>query len=459
MAPSQLPIRRERQEVHQVPPASASDTPRKRRATSDYESHDGYGSCWDYVRGPRHYGPAELQPSSGTSQDEDEGDGHMSKPKSNFGNKTQRKDYGGRKGVAKPKIKPPASPYHISSMTVYQREGVKGFTSCKDGREEELEEPPTDNAESSFSSTNLRTKWFLSTNQWQGFIPLQVHGIEPLSDEEIANINSQPVCHDEVTDSNEMSPTVSQSLEKMKENHSLFYKIACDISISDSDITRNDGNSNAQTSSRPEEGIELLINESIPDEQTCNVGSDQQIQDSSPSISSKIVNLSSEDNENSLSTNNKLQDSTLEHQSTQATLSAKALSNTSTNAAKEVCIYEEIHDKDGEDNSRQEGQLEVSKTNHGASDQGSESDQAPDKCEKTGEEYSGTKESEENKVDQERSEEMKKASSLCEESSETVQEGGNGNSITPSSSLYEGGGVIRSASFGKARVTVLRTSL
>ncbi|XP_074476215.1 pleckstrin homology domain-containing family A member 4 isoform X3 [Sebastes fasciatus] len=396
----QLPIRGEGQEVHQVPP----DTARKQRLKSDHRFYDGYGSC-DHIRGP-----AELQLSSGTSQDEDERDRHVKKSKCQvrFGNKTQHKDPSGRTAVAKTKIKRPASPYHISSMTVYQKEGAKGFTSCKDGEEQKLEEPAADDNESDFSSSDLRAKWFLSTNQWQGFIPLQVPGVDSCN-EEISDIENQPACSDDATDSNEMSSAVSESLEKMKENHSLFYKIACDISISDTDIAKNDGgNSNAQTSSRPEEEEEeeLMITESVPDETTHNVGRFSIRRSKDPSLHSP-----SDVNENSLSINNELQDSTQD---------------------KAAC----------EDTSRRDSQLEVRETVRGAP-----SDQAPDdEHAKTREEQSGAKESKDGKVDQERDEEPRKGRSLSEENA-------------PSSSVYEGGSVIRSASFGKARVTVLRTSL
>lgn len=284
----------------------------------DRESYHGNRSRGDIIRRP-----AELQLSSETSQDDDEKDGHVKKSKSQvrFGNKTQHKDHSGRTGVAKTKIKRPASPYHISSMTVYQKEGAQGFTSCKDGEEKKLEEPATDDNESDFSSTDLRAKWFLSTSQWQGFIPLQIPVIDSFCGEEISDTENQPACTDDVTDSNEMSSTVSESLEKMKENHSLFYKIACDISISDTDITKNDGNSNTQTSSRPDEE-ELLIAESVPNEPVHNVerSSNQENKDSS-------LHLSSDVNENGLSINSKLQDSTLE------TKDKEAL-NTSTSPSK-----------------------------------------------------------------------------------------------------------------------------
>ncbi|XP_042363204.1 pleckstrin homology domain-containing family A member 7 isoform X2 [Plectropomus leopardus] len=413
---NQLPITGEGQEVHQVPP----DTARKQRIKSDRESYIGYGSC-DNIRGP-----AELKLSSGTSQDEEERDGQVKKCKSQvkFGSKTQNKDHSGRTGVAKTKIMRPASPYHVSSMTVYQKDGGTGFTGYKDGEEDKLEEP--DCNESDFSSSDLRAKWFLSTNQWQGFIPLQIPGID-LCNEEISDIENQPASSDDLTDSNEMSSAVSESLEKMKENHSLFYKIACDISISDSDITKNDGN--AQTSSRPEE--ELLITESVPDEATHDFEKSLNQESKNSSLC-----LPSDVNENRLSIINELQDSTQD----------KTVLDTSANPAREVpqnvC----------EDTSRHDSQLEVREIVHETT-----SGEAVDEYLKTSEEQSGGKESEDRKVDQERAQERKKYRSLSEDNKQTVQEGGNNHSITPSSS--EGRSVIRSASFGKARVTVLRTSL
>ncbi|XP_076616961.1 pleckstrin homology domain-containing family A member 4 isoform X2 [Chaetodon auriga] len=430
----QLPIKGEGQEVHRVPP----DTAKKHRRRSDHESYHVYGSCGDTIRGP-----AELQLSSGTSQDEDERDGHVKKSKSQdkFGNKTQHMDHSGRTGVAKTKIKRPASPYHISSMTVFQKDGGKGFTSCKDGEVQKLDESAADDNESDFPSSDLRAKWFLSTSQWQGFIPLQIPGIDSLCSEEISDTENHPACTDDVTDSNEMSSAVSESLEKMKENHSLFYKIACDISISDTDITKNEGNSNAQTSSRTEEE-ELPISESVPDEATHDENQDSK--DAS-------LNLPSDVNENSLSIDKKLQDSTLETQD-------KAALNTSASPAKEACVYEEIPLKECEDASRQDRLLEkVRETTHGAPVQNSASDQAMD--ENAREEHSGAKRREDKKVDHERPEETNKCLRSSDESKETVQERGNNHSITPPSSMFEGGSVIRSASFGKARVTVLRTSL
>lgn len=333
-------------------------------------------------------------------------------------------------------------------MTAYQKDGGKGFTSCKNEAEQKLEEPAADDSESVFSSSDLKAKWFLSTNQWQGFIPLQISGIDSLCNEEISDIGKHPICTDDVTDSNEMSPTVSESLEKMKENHSLFYKIACDISISDTDITKNDGNSNDQTSPGPEVEQQLVITESVPEEATHNFGisSNQENKDSS-------LHLPSHVDENSPTINKKLQDSTMETQD-------KAAIHFSASSAKEDCVHKENPQKEYEDTVRKEDQLEKDReTIHGAPVQDTDCDHALDENAKTREEQSEAKESEDRKVDQKRSKEMKKCSSLSEENKETVQERGNHHSISPSSSMYKGGSVIRSASFGKARVTVLRTSL
>ncbi|XP_039990339.1 pleckstrin homology domain-containing family A member 6-like isoform X2 [Xiphias gladius] len=440
---NQLPIRGEGQEVHQVPP----NTARKQRMKSDNEnkpSYDGCGDCEDNTRSP-----AEPRLSIGTSQDEEQRDGHVKKSQSQvkFGDKTQHKDHSGRTGVARTKIKCPASPYHISSMTVYQKDGGKGFVSYKVKEEKKLEEPAADDSESNFPSSNLRTKWFLSTNQWQGFIPLQKPGIDSLCNEEIRDIEQLPTCTDDGTDSTEMSPTVCESLEKMKENHSLFYKIACDISISDTDITKNDGNTDVQMSCRPEEEEKLLIAESARDDATSNAGRspDQESKDSS-------LRLPSDVDQNTFSTDNKLQDSTLETRD-------KVALNTSASPAKETRVYVEIKHKECEATSRQESLLKVKETNHGTPAQDADSSQALDECAKTKGEHSWVKESEESKVDQGRSEELKKSSSSSEENKETVQKRGENNSVTPLRSVYEAGSMIRRASFGKARVTVLRTSL
>ncbi|XP_030018866.1 pleckstrin homology domain-containing family A member 4 isoform X2 [Sphaeramia orbicularis] len=419
-APNQHPMWREGQD--QVPP----DTTRKQKAKTDHN----HGNSADNIRSPECYG---------RSQDIDEGHERVRKSKSPLGNKTQHKDYSGKKGVAKTKIKRPASPYHISSVTVYQRNGGKGFMSCKDKEKQKLEEPDVDDNESNFSSSDLRAKWFLSTSQWQGFIPLQIPEIESLGNEEASDVDNQST-DPEVTDSNEMLSTVSQSLEKMKENHSLFYKIACDISISDTDITRNEGSSNTETTSKAENEEELLISESVPPEQTHNAGSSPDPEVKDPSFS-----LPPLAGENSLSLNSTHTDTTPENPDPAV--------NTSTSQVKEAYICEEIPQKECENASKEESQIGVREINHGASVK------PLDECAKSREEDDEAKELEEKKMDQERPETLKKSNSLRTADRKRVQERGNSDPLTPSSPIYESGGVIRSASFGKARVTVLRTSL
>ncbi|XP_041670764.1 pleckstrin homology domain-containing family A member 7 isoform X2 [Cheilinus undulatus] len=423
---NQLPIRGE--EVHQMPP----DTARKQRIKSDHEPHDGSGSCGENFRRP-----LELQLSE-TARGEDERNQHVKKSKCQlrFGSKTQQKDHSGRAGVAKAKARRPDSPYHITSMTVYQEDGGKGFSSRKDRQEQELEEPVTD--KNDFTSSDVRAKWFLSTNQWQGFIPLQIPGIDSLGSVETLDMENQPTGTDDATDSNEMSSTVSESLEKMKENHSLFYKIACDISISDSDITKTDGNSNTQTSSRPEEEC---ITEAVPGHAPHDgrKSIDQEGEDYSHYLKSDV-------DENREMINNNHKDSSQETQD-------KAASDNTSTTPEDNCINKEIPEKECEDTTRQEIQLKVTETSEGAPVQDTVSDQAAVESAMTRDEHSGSKESEDNKVDQDRFEEPKEC--LSEENKETS----NNHSIASSSPAYESGKVIRSASFGKARVTVLRTSL
>lgn len=161
----------------------------------------------------------------------------------------------GNKTQYKTKVKRPGSPYHVSALTVYQKDGGKGFTS-----KSEAEQRAAGGNDGEVSSSDLRAKWFLSTNQWQGCIPLQIS--DSAANEEALGSGEHLASIDDMAESNEMSPAVSESLEKMKENHSLFYKIACDISISDTDIEKNDGNSNGRTSPEPEvqdKGEEALV--------------------------------------------------------------------------------------------------------------------------------------------------------------------------------------------------------
>lgn len=352
----------------------------------------------------------------------------------------QCKDRSGRTGVPKTKLKRPPSPYHISSMTIYQRDGGKGISSCKKGAEQQLEEPATDGNEGDFSASDLRAKWFLSTNQWQGFIPLHIHGIDSLGNEE----TPLPVCTDDVNDANEMSSTVSESLEKMKDNHSLFYKIACDISISDSDITKNDGNSNDQTSPRPkevEEEEELVITESLPEEVThkSGISSDQESKDPSLILSSQV-----DDNS---------QDSTLDAPDTAAI-------NITASPEKETCVPEEIPQRRKEHATKQTGPLEIiGATTHEAAPQHTDRDHTQDEDAKRKGGHSEAKESDDRALGQKLPKEMKKCVSLNEENKETVEERGDNRNVKLPSSSCEGRSVIRSASVGKARVTVLRTSL
>lgn len=421
---SQLSAMGKEKEVHQVPPDAAT----KQRLKAGHECYAVYGSCVDKLRSS-----AELQISSAISQDEEE-EHQQCNNQAKLENRTQ---YSRRPGVAKSKIKRPASPYHTSSMTIYQKDGGKGFVGLKNDELKKVEENRDDDNENDSNSSDLRAKWFLSTNQWKGFIPLQIPGTETLCNEETA------ASSDDITDSNEMSSTVSESLEKMKENHSLFYKIACDISISDSDITKNDGNSCAQTSSGQEEKEPLLITESVSAEATSNIGtsSDQENKNASQPASS-------DNNENSLTADCKPQDSRVELQSKAA------------NPAKAASVSEEIAPNECDDNSRSESQLKVKETTDSVCVQDTDSNQTLDgSASQTREECSGTEESEDRNDGKVRSEKLKKCASLSEEKNETVQERGYKNSTAMSSSVYEAGRVIRSASFRKARVTVLRTSL
>lgn len=178
----------------------------------------------------------------------------------------------GSKTQHKTKIKRPGSPYHVSALTVYQKEGGQGFTSCKS----EAEQRAAGSSDGEASSSDLRAKWFLSTSQWQGCIPLQISDSAGIEEASAAGENL--TSGDDAAESTEMSPTVSESLEKMRENHSLFYKIACDISISDTDMEKNDGNSNCPTSpgreGQAEEDEVLAVAENTDQTSTQEVAAD-----------------------------------------------------------------------------------------------------------------------------------------------------------------------------------------
>ncbi|XP_034049971.1 pleckstrin homology domain-containing family A member 7 isoform X2 [Thalassophryne amazonica] len=399
----QLPVMKEGLEDYHWPPTLINDKTRKQRTTSDSKTQDGCRTCGDTTRNQRFYEPVELQ----LSLDEDEGDC------CHLGNETQDKDPSGKPEIAKTRTKLPASQNHISSLTVFQKDGGKGFWNYRDRDEEVLEEPPGEDR--NFSSNDMRTKWFLSTSRCQGLIPLQIHDTDLMDNEDTSDFTDQPICTDEMMDSGEMSSTVSQSLEKMKENYSLFYKIACDISISDTDITRNDGNLNAQPTSGPEEEAELVIRESIPAEPTYHPErmSEQEIGQSDMDENRVVINTQDEEE----------------------TIAAKAVPSIS---------GEDAEDEEFGDNLKHEIQA-----NQGASES--------DSCAQKSEDHTQTQEEEDTKVDEETSAELKKPRSLCEDREESVQEQGS-NFIT-TSSVYAGGRVIRGTSLGKTRVTVLRTSL
>lgn len=122
-------------------------------------------------------------------------------------------------------------------MTVYQTDGGRRFKRrCEEEeQEQDQEELSANHGESSSLSTNRRAEWFLLINQWQEFIPLRVHGKESLWHEETLNVDNYPISHDAGTDSNGDTFSVSESLEKMLENHALFYRITNDINLSDTD--------------------------------------------------------------------------------------------------------------------------------------------------------------------------------------------------------------------------------
>ncbi|CAL9699028.1 unnamed protein product [Knipowitschia caucasica] len=175
-----------------------------------------------------------LKQTSASQDPTEEAD--LSKGKSPGGNKTHQKDHSGRRGVTKAKLRRPASPYHVSPTSMQQKHEGDDCAVSKGKETQRPEDGGCNENGSSISPGDVRAQWFLSNGQWEGTVPLQ-----KTDQEEEENPGTT------MEESHQMSPEVSQSLEKMKQNHSLFYKIACDISISDSDITRTDGGSNMQT--------------------------------------------------------------------------------------------------------------------------------------------------------------------------------------------------------------------
>lgn len=372
-------------------------------------SHPGNDSCLAYMSDS-----AELQLSRATSQDHDEEIQHVSKSKIQV-KLENRAQQSGKSGVANSKIKRPASPYHISSVAFHQKDGGKGFI---DLNQHEQQKPEEDD-DNHFKSSDLRAQWFLSTNQWQGFMPLQISATEPLSD-----TNNQAHVSDELTDPNEFSSAVSESLKKMKENHSLFYKIACDISISDSDITKND-----EQPSKPEEEEELVISEYEPTRDVAGIPSDQKSNDSNLPV-----------DRNSWIVDDETQNSTHKMQN-------EVLVNS-------TCDCGETTTEESEDKSEK-----ILKTLHKAGDPNRNTDQTPVDNSKTKEKRCLKKKLEDLKEDQEKQEEWEKCASLRNENNTNEQDQGNKLSVIRSNTTYEVGDLIRSASFGKPRVTVIRTSL
>ncbi|KAM6897486.1 pleckstrin homology domain-containing family A member 4 [Xenentodon cancila] len=190
---SQQPIKGQGKEAHQVPP----DISKKQRM----KGHDGSESCLDNLSRC-----AELQLPGATSEDKD-GHQHVRKSKSQakFGYRNQ---HSGRVGITKTKVKPQASPFHISSMTVYQQEGGKGFTGYSDDEQKNLEKQAAGDAENNFKLCDLKAKWFLSTNQWQEFIPLQIPTLDAPLNEKTADNDNQQHRSDDTSDSNGMSSTL-----------------------------------------------------------------------------------------------------------------------------------------------------------------------------------------------------------------------------------------------------------
>lgn len=197
----------------------------------------------------------------------------------------------------------------------------------------------------------------------------------------------------------------------------------------------------------------------------------QQIEGYHPSESSTSHGTATDDS-GDIATTNEQQDSTSMDLSAQLTLSGNQTSCASTKPVHDLCIYEEIPDNDAlskateEPSQESQGKIKKSKESRKPNPESlgnPESEQAPsmDTCRraKTGEGNCGIVETVDMKVEQEGSSELNVGNiSLGGESEEAVQKRGS-LSKTKSLGLYEGESVDRSASFGRGRVTVLRTSL
>ncbi|XP_015255543.1 PREDICTED: uncharacterized protein LOC107101230 isoform X2 [Cyprinodon variegatus] len=334
--------------------------------------------------------------------------------------------HSGRAGVANIKNKRSLSPYHISSMTVYQQDGGKASLDCHNEEQDKPEDCTAEDKDKKYKPSYLRSKWFLSTNQCQGFIPLQIPALEPLSIEENEDTANHPGCTEDTTDLNGMSSTVSKSLQKMKENHSLFYKIACDISISDSDIKSDD-----QTLSRQEEEEALVIEEAV---QPGN-GVTPSNQESKDPCKHLILDKRGTVVENK---------------------SLEVINETQGKAVDKACCLKE---QGQSDKSGQEGEVKALETVAGVCVQERDFDQTVHGQNKTKEKHCDMKESEDLKANPERSEEIKKCFGGSKENETDEEDRANRHAISVSCTMSEGGRVTRSASFGKPRVTVIRTSL
>ncbi|XP_064779852.1 pleckstrin homology domain-containing family A member 4 isoform X3 [Oncorhynchus masou masou] len=463
--------RMERQELHNTPSTQKTyDKARKSRempVSGPCEDVCG-GWCHGDGRALRSNRTVEPPTPGEKTLYEDEGKGHIKGHEGHIGNKTLHKGHGDRKGIMKCKKEkaPSTSSNKISSMTVYQTDGGLQFKRCEDKeQEEDQKELLSYHVESSSLSTNLKAEWFLSTNQWREFIPLRDHGIETLCQKETLNVDNDPTAHDVGTDSNGDMFSVSESLEKMLENHSLFYKITSDINLSDTDITMTDG----QSVSNQGEEIEGATNDiSTADEVTYRVvrPTDQQIEGCHHSESSTSHGIATDDS-GDITTTNEPQDLTSKDRN--APLSANQTLCVSSKPGHDLCIYEEISDNDAlpkateEPSQESQGKIMQSQEwrrpnpeswNH------PESEQVPfmHMCGRaeTGQENCGTVDM---KVEQEGTGELKVAnSSVSGERNHAVQNR-RSPSKTNSLGLYEEERADRSASFGRGRVTVLRTSL
>ncbi|XP_070962909.1 pleckstrin homology domain-containing family A member 4 isoform X6 [Oncorhynchus clarkii lewisi] len=463
--------RMERQELHNTPSTQKTyDKARKSRempVSGPYEDVCG-GWCHSDGRALRSNRTVEPPTPGEKPLYEDEGKGHIKGHEGHIGNKTLHKGHGDRKGIMKCKKEkePSTSSNKISSMTVYQTDGGLQFKRCEDKeQEEDQKELSSYHVESSSLSTNLKAEWFLSTNQWREFIPLRDHGIESLCQKETLNVDNDPTSHDAGTDSNGDTFSVSESFEKMLENHSLFYKITSDINLSDTDITMTDG----QSVSNQGEEIEGTTNDiSTADEVTYRVArpTDQQIESCHHSESSTSHSIATDDS-GDITTTNEQPDLTSEDRN--APLYANQTLCVSSKPGHDLCIYEEISDNDAlpkaTEEPAQESQGEIMQSqewkrpnpeswNHPESEQ----DPFMYMCGRaeTGQENCGTVDM---KVEQEGTGELKVAnSSVSGERNHAVQNR-RSPSKTNSLGLYEEERADRSASFGRGRVTVLRTSL